>query len=91
MRFHKRILYPLWGLIAVFIIMFICGLNWWKVIHDTVSLLGTVICIAASVGVVICVALSVVLSKLFESVDEELSRLKKKLEKQITDQKTGTL
>lgn len=87
MRFHKRILYPLWGLIAVFIVMFICGLNWWRVIHDTVSLLGTVICIAASVGVVICIVLSVILSIFFESVDEELSRLGKKLEKQIIDQK----
>ena len=52
MIFHRKILYPLWGLIVVFIIMFICGLNWWKVIHDTVSLLGTVICIGAAVGVV---------------------------------------
>ena len=88
MRFHKRILYPLWGLIAVFIIMFICGLNWWRVIHDPLSLLGTVICIAASVGVVICIVISEILSKLFESVDEELSRLGEKLKKQITDQKT---
>ena len=76
----KKILYPIRGLIAVFIVMFICGLNWWRVTGDALSLLGTVICIAASVGFVICVCMSIVLSKYMESVDEEFFRLNKKIE-----------
>ena len=76
----KKILYPIRGLIAVFIVMFICGLNWWRVTGDGLSLLGTVICIAASVGFVICVCMSIILSKYIESVYEEFSRLNKKIE-----------
>jgi len=76
----KNILYPLWALIVVFIVMFICGLNWWRVTGDALSLLGTVICIAASVGVVICVCMAIIISKYMESVNEEFLRLNKKIE-----------
>jgi len=76
----KKVLYPIRGLIAVFIVMFICGLNWWRVTGDALSLLGTVICIAASVGTVICVCMSIISSKYIESVDEEFTRLNKKIE-----------
>ena len=77
-----KILRPLRALIIAFIVMFICGLNWWRVIGDKLSLLGTVICIAAAAGAVICIVLSSILSKLIESVDEELYALRKNMEKQ---------
>ena len=74
---EKRTLYPIQGLVAVFIVMFICGLNWWRVTGDALSLIGTIICVAATVGFVICAVLLIVLSKYMETVNKELYRLKK--------------
>ena len=90
--FDKRRLYPLWCLTIALAIVFIVGLNWWRVeqVAPEFSSTGRAIYISALIGAVICIVVSVVLRKYFESVSEEQYKLKSMisaLEKKIEERK----